>query len=859
MKFYPLFFFLITCCFNAYNQSISGVVNSYTEVTSVSTNSVQVASTLGFLEGDKVLVIQMKGATITTGNISDFGIITSLNNAGNFEFRNIESIVGPIITFESDLCESYEISGHVQLVKVPVYSDVTISGALTAEAWNGSSGGVLAIEATNSITFNSDIINSGLGFTGGDVYTGSFGCGDSNWATTSSGKKGEGIAEAPMGQEGNRAPLANGGGGSNTGNPGAGGGGNGGAGGRGGNEWYGSCPLNVSFGLGGYNIDYAGYRAFLGGGGGGGYRDNNLNATAGSNGGGITFVISPTINGNGHTIDASGADVIGNSDSEGAGGGGAGGCVYLLTENLNSSLNINVKGGKGGDILSTLWSSACHGPGGGGGGGAIVLSSSIAPVNLTSTINGGASGNVLHTGPPCAGTSHGALPGFEGQVLFDYEIHNDPDLGEDTTLCLGETINLSLNSTYISYLWSDGSTGSSLSVDSEGIYWVDVELNCGVIRDSIVVNQNSINLGVDQEICPGSEIVLDVPAEFTVQVWNTGEVSQSIMIDTTGIYAVTVIDSNDCVLVDSILISVLPVISSFQFVSICSGSGFDFNGDTLYNSGLYVDTMISAVGGCDSIINLNLIVNLLPDFSVIDTSVCYGSEIQIIPQGAFSYQWLTDIGTIQSDGSLVVIGDQTTLFSVVAINEFNCSSVDSVLLTVFSIPDVPFVTEDAKYCMNELPLGIEATGGSGSYIWYSDEELSQVLSLSNSYVPDLILGSTVYYVTSIENGCESAPELVSIFFEECEIIIPTAITPDNDQINDFWKLENIDMLYPENVVSVYNRWGNKIYESTPGDYNSRSWNGYLNGDLLPLSSYHYIIEFNDDFTKPKTGIVSIIK
>ena len=105
MKFYPLFFFLITCCFNAYNQSISGVVNSYTEVTSVSTNSVQVASTLGFLEGDKVLVIQMKGATITTGNISDFGIVTSLNNAGNFEFGNIESIVGPIITFESDLCE----------------------------------------------------------------------------------------------------------------------------------------------------------------------------------------------------------------------------------------------------------------------------------------------------------------------------------------------------------------------------------------------------------------------------------------------------------------------------------------------------------------------------------------------------------------------------------------------------------------------------------------------------------------------------------------------------------------------------------------------------------------------------------
>ena len=286
-------------CFDSYNQSISGIVNSYTEVTSVSNNSVNVVSTFGFMEGDKVLLIQMKGATITTGNISDFGVITSLNNAGNFEFGIIESIAGPLITLETDLCESYEISGLVQLVKVPVYTDVTISGVLTAQPWNGTRGGVLAIEATGSISFDSYIDVSGQGFLGGQVYTGFFGCGDSNWANTNAGEKGEGIADAPVGEEGNRAPLANGGGGSNTGNPGAGGGGNGGAGGRGGNEFYGWCGLNVSYGLGGYDMDYTGYRAFFGGGGGGGYRDNNLNATDGANGGGIAFLISPLIHGNG--------------------------------------------------------------------------------------------------------------------------------------------------------------------------------------------------------------------------------------------------------------------------------------------------------------------------------------------------------------------------------------------------------------------------------------------------------------------------------------------------------------------------------------------------------------------------------
>lgn len=846
-------------CFDSYNQSISGIVNSYAEVTSVSTNSVNVLSTIGFMEGDKVLLIQMKGATITTGNISDFGMITSLNNAGNFEFGIIESIAGLIITLESDLCESYEISGHVQLVQVPVYTDVTISGVLTAQPWNGVRGGVLALEATGSISFDSYIDISGLGFRGGQVYTGFFGCGDPNWANVNAGKKGEGIVDAPVGEEGNRAPLANGGGGSNTGNPGAGGGGNGGSGGRGGNEWYGSCGLNVSYGIGGYSLDYTGYRAFFGGGGGGGYRDNNLNATDGANGGGIAFLISPLIHGNNFYVNATGGNVSVNSDSEGAGAGGAGGCVYLITETVSSPLSLMVNGGAGGDILSTMWQSACHGPGGGGGGGVIVLGTSAIPATLTAAVAGGPSGTVLHTGPSCTGTPHGAAPGFQGQVLFDYEIPIDPDLGEDTTLCPGDTINLSLNSTYISYLWNNGSTDSSLSVDSEGIYWVDVELNCGIIRDSIVVNQNSIDLGIDQEICPGTEVILDIPAEFTVQAWNTGEVSQSILIDTTGMYSVTAIDSNACILIDSIMISVLPVISSSPFESICSGIGFDFNGDMLYNSGLYIDTMVSVVGGCDSIINLNLAVIQLPDFSVNDTSVCFGSEIQIIPQGTYSYEWSPDIGTTESDGSLIVIGGQTTLLTVVATNQFNCSSGDSLLLTVIPLPDIPFVTEDAKYCMNEVPLGIEASGSSGSYIWYSDEALSQILALSNPYIPDVIFGLTVYYVTAIENGCESAPEMMSIFFEECEIIIPTAITPDNDQVNDIWKLVNIDIIYPKNEVSVFNRWGNKVYESIQGAYNSKPWDGYFNGDVLPVSSYHFIIEFNDNYTETEMGTVSIIK
>ena len=121
------------------------------------------------------------------------------------------------------------------------------------------------------------------------------------------------------------------------------------------------------------------------------------------------------------------------------------------------------------------------------------------------------------------------------------------------------------------------------------------------------------------------------------------------------------------------------------------------------------------------------------------------------------------------------------------------------------------------------------------------------------------MGSTCYYVTSTENGCEGLPAEVSITFENCEIIIPTAFTPDDDQINDTWELLSIDTFYPKNIVNVYNRWGNKIYESDQGAYSQRPWTGIYNDKKLPTGSYYFIIEFNDTLSENLTGIVSILK
>ena len=767
-------FFLFSALSSAlYSQSISGVVNSYSAVTSIGVLSVDVINSSNLQVGDKVLLIQMKGASITTGNNSSFGTITSQNEAGHFEFLSIASINGNTVVFSSGICQSYAVSGKVQLVQVPVYTDVTITGVLSAAPWDGTSGGVLVIEAMNSITFNANIDLKGLGFRGGQSSMGGFSCNDPNWANTNGGEKGEGIAEAPSNQNENRAPLANGGGGSNTGNPGAGGGGNGGPGGRGGNEWYGGCALNGSYGLGGYDLDYSGNKAFLGGGGGGGYRDNGLNAAPGSNGGGIAFIISPVINGNNAVIDASGADVNGNTDSEGAGGGGAGGCVYLVNQTLNSNLNVNVSGGKGGDILSTLWQTACHGPGGGGGAGAVVLSVAAIPMNLIANILGGNSGSVLHTGPACAGTPHGAQPGASGQSIFDYVLPTTsapPSLGPDINLCPGQSQVLSLTSSYSSYTWSTGASTSSLTVSNAGIYWVDVPTGCGIIRDSIVVTQNYnvLDLGPDQVICYSTQDTLLIPAGFVQQVWNTGSTLQTIIANSSGNYWADVIDNFGCVSSDTVNVLILPLSDTSITESGCSDVGFVFNGTTIYNSGIYIDTLINTMG-CDSIITLNYTSLSLPVFTIMDTSVCFGTSVDLIPSGNYAYDWQPVQGTMNPNGSLTLTADQTTIFSVIGTDSNGCESTETCTLTVYPLPILDITASLTEICEGEQ-IDLMISGGI-NYNWTGFGIINNT-SANHSIT---LQSSETYYVSGESNyGCIDSVSLFILVNEAPDMsITPT--------------------------------------------------------------------------------------
>lgn len=433
-------------------QTISDTVNRYFKVTDFipTYNALRVQGITGLTSGDRVMIIQMKGALIDEGNSSSFGNVTNIGSAGLYEFATICGLLSDTIVFERELINSYDFSQSVQMVYVPVYSNVTIVGNLYARPWNPLTGlgGVIAIEATGTVTMNADMDASGAGYKGGEVIqlNGScyfFGATDyyyssADFTNTENGaKKGEGISSYILNKEYGQGKLANGGGGSNTQNSGGAGGGNYGAGGVGGRKT--SCSLSNPGGVGGMGLFGYGYsnssnqnRIFLGGGGGAGH-DNDLQSTPGGNGGGIVFIKCAELIGNNRTISVNGTqglstNVFNNPANEargdGGGGGGAAGVVLLDVNIFTTTLSVSAIGANG---SNAGFQSQCPGPGGGGGGG-VVWSSSTLPSNVITNVTGGANGVVrlmpanYATPPACIGSALNATSGENGTLLTNFAI-----------------------------------------------------------------------------------------------------------------------------------------------------------------------------------------------------------------------------------------------------------------------------------------------------------------------------------------------------------------------------------------------------------------------------------------------------
>ncbi|MFZ2286037.1 MAG: gliding motility-associated C-terminal domain-containing protein, partial [Bacteroidales bacterium] len=237
---------------------------------------------------------------------------------------------------------------------------------------------------------------------------------------------------------------------------------------------------------------------------------------------------------------------------------------------------------------------------------------------------------------------------------------------------------------------------------------------------------------------------------------------------------------------------------------------------------------------------------------------CYGAQtgsIEITPVngvGFVAYIWQDGLSFENPRRNL---GEGTYAITIIDAN--NCRADTTQTLTDPPQLELAFDVAHA-YCpdMPDAEIRLTVTGGSNR-----PEHLFQWSNGATTQdLEGIVTGQYSVTVTDYNECTVTGSALVRPKNEIC-LIIPEAFSPNGDGINDTWDIEfyndNIDLrtLYPNIEIKIFNRWGQKLWESPPGY--PEPWDGRSNGVKLPIDSYHYTIDLGNG-SQMLIGTITIV-
>ncbi|MDP4867087.1 MAG: gliding motility-associated C-terminal domain-containing protein [Crocinitomicaceae bacterium] len=273
---------------------------------------------------------------------------------------------------------------------------------------------------------------------------------------------------------------------------------------------------------------------------------------------------------------------------------------------------------------------------------------------------------------------------------------------------------------------------------------------------------------------------------------------------------------------------------------------------------VYVENNSTSCISNETLLTVNAVPNA-PDAPIVNitaqpTCLTPTGSVEIVsPIGANFQYTMTNGGSIipLSTTSVGLLNPgQTYSFTVTDINTgCNSSSFD---VTLNNIPVPETVDAGADYTIN---LGESATltaSGNGSLVWENGDITSTTVS------PTV---STTYVVTLTDaNGCTDTDFATVYIAIECgDLFVPTAFTPNGDNMNSQFRIKINPSCVEEMSLKVYDRWGEVIFQTeSPSGY----WDGKYKDKELDSGVFVYTldIKLNSD-TAPKkySGNVTLIK
>jgi gliding motility-associated-like protein len=116
-----------------------------------------------------------------------------------------------------------------------------------------------------------------------------------------------------------------------------------------------------------------------------------------------------------------------------------------------------------------------------------------------------------------------------------------------------------------------------------------------------------------------------------------------------------------------------------------------------------------------------------------------------------------------------------------------------------------------------------------------------------------------YQACDGNGNCVSATvTIIVVPMGDDTLTVVPGFSPNGDNVNETFHIENIDA-YPQNKVTIFNRWGNVVYENT-GYSSSAEWNGNTDQDntvgatKVPEGTYFYVIESGQSSINPNKPI-----
>lgn len=262
--------------------------------------------------------------------------------------------------------------------------------------------------------------------------------------------------------------------------------------------------------------------------------------------------------------------------------------------------------------------------------------------------------------------------------------------------------------------------------------------------------------------------------------------------------------------------------------------------------------------------------NLLKD------SVCQGQVIQFCvkkDKNNRTFEWFQNGVLAGTSNCQSIATSAQSGFYTVKVSNGVCAALTSMQRSakVYEQPLVQFVPDYIMLELLENPatrIDAVVTGVSLDPLinktWSSTSLLSDFTADSlHATFTSPTAGGDFYYSLTVETGGGTVrcPHTGQVHIKALPPVkVPNAFSPNGDGLNETWQIDGIET-YPNARVSLYNRWGSKVFEVSPY-LRQDEWDGTIHGANVPTGTYYYIIDLRENTVKQSkiiTGSLTVVR